>query len=323
MLLNKQIELKWNYGNKKLYQNKGYVFTNYGDNFLVDIEDLAINSHFKVKVKCDNCGKIMDREYREYLKRHDDYGDLCTSCCGIKIKRTLINKYGGVGLQSSYIKNKVQNTNIDKYGVPIPFQNKEIYKKIRKTQVEKYGGIGLASESTKEKINNSILEKYGVINPSQSEEIKEKKKITCFKNNGVFHPLQNKDIAKKAISKARKTIYNNGNIPVSKNEKELVQMLISIYGEKNCIPSYFCGNLVFDCLLVIDNQKIDVEYDGWYWHKDRQEQDRKRNYAVINLGYKVLRIKSKNLLPTCDEIINAVNYLIKENHHFKEIILDI
>lgn len=69
--------------------------------------------------------------------------------------------------------------------------------------------------------------------------------------------------------------------------------------------------------------KIDVEYDGWYWHKDRVQQDRRRNNFLIGRGYKVLRIKSTFQLPTNEQIIDAVDYLINTHHNYKEIILDI
>ena len=72
-----------------------------------------------------------------------------------------------------------------------------------------------------------------------------------------------------------------------------------------------------------NGEKIDVEYDGWYWHKDTEERDKKRNYKVLNLGYKILRIKSKFLLPTEGQIKLAVEYLTNENHHYTEIVLDI
>ena len=74
---------------------------------------------------------------------------------------------------------------------------------------------------------------------------------------------------------------------------------------------------------ILDGKKIDVEYDGWYWHKDNQERDKRRNYKLLSLGYKILRIKAKREMPTKDDIKNAVNELLNNNKHYIEIILDI
>ena len=68
---------------------------------------------------------------------------------------------------------------------------------------------------------------------------------------------------------------------------------------------------------------IDVDYDGWHWHKNKQEYDKRRNYWVVDQGYKILRIRSNNLLPTHEQIKEAVDYLVKGNHTLTYIDLDI
>ena len=47
--------MKWNPRNKKYYEELGYVFTIYGDEFEVKVEDLAKGSMYKVQCICDNC----------------------------------------------------------------------------------------------------------------------------------------------------------------------------------------------------------------------------------------------------------------------------
>ena len=39
--------------------------------------------------------------------------------------------------------------------------------------------------------------------------------------------------------------------------------------KNNCFPKYPFECYSFDCLVVIDKIKIDVEYDGLYWHKKK------------------------------------------------------
>ena len=323
MILTKEVEVRWNSTTKKHYLDKGYPELKHNEIFVVPVEDLPDGSHTKIEVKCDKCGSLKTIQYRDYVKRYSDkYGYLCKHCCGVKANDTQIERYGGIALQVPEIKEKVRATNLERYGCETPFENKGIYEKIRKTQNERYGGIGMASEKTRHKIEETNLKTRGVRNPSQSEDIKKKKAETCLKNYGVEHIFQDKERFAEILEKSRKTILENNNGKTSNMEKAVVDMLIEIYGEKNCDPSKLVGSLTFDCLLTVGNDKIDVEYDGWYWHKDKVDADRRRNYKVLNLGYKVLRIKSKYKLPTKEQIIEAVDYLTKEGHHFKEIILD-
>jgi very-short-patch-repair endonuclease len=78
-----------------------------------------------------------------------------------------------------------------------------------------------------------------------------------------------------------------------------------------------------DCFIEVEGIKIDVEYDGWYWHKNRREQDKRKNDFLIDRGYRVLRIRANRKAPTKEQIIKAVDYLVKDNHHLAYIDLDI
>ena len=67
---------------------------------------------------------------------------------------------------------------------------------------------------------------------------------------------------------------------------------------------------------MIGDDKFDFEYDGIYWHKNRKQKDAARNAVLMNEGYKIIRIKANNqdLLPTEQQILQAVDYLVKDNH---------
>ena len=67
--------------------------------------------------------------------------------------------------------------------------------------------------------------------------------------------------------------------------------------------------------------KIDIEYDGWYWHQDKAKDDRRDSFLKAQ-GYKVLRIKSGNLLPNFQDLDKAIEILLKEDINYYEIILN-
>jgi len=102
MLLSNQALLIWTNRIKTYYVNKGYLFTNIYDPFLVNVEDLTKGSHAKVNVKCDcdSCknpyiGNIEYRDYISTLKKYEKY--YCKTCisrlfASEKRIKTFINK---------------------------------------------------------------------------------------------------------------------------------------------------------------------------------------------------------------------------------------
>ena len=87
-----------------------------------------------------------------------------------------------------------------------------------------------------------------------------------------------------------------------------------LYGEENCTPQYILDRISFDCLVVVGGIKIDVEYDCIYWHQDIHK-DIRRDYFTIGNGFKVLRFRSKNKIPSLEQIQDGVNYLVGSEHH--------
>lgn len=63
--------------------------------------------------------------------------------------------------------------------------------------------------------------------------------------------------------------------------------------------------------MDIEGIKIDVEYDGMFWHQDKQR-DIRRNNFVQSQGYKVLRIKGakKDPIPTFEQIDEQIDKLL-------------
>lgn len=84
-LVSEVVEMLWSPSNRKYYENKGYVFTNFNDTFKVKVIDLSKGSTAEVKIKCDFCGNIVNKTYKEYLQlRAEKY--CCTECMKRKKK---------------------------------------------------------------------------------------------------------------------------------------------------------------------------------------------------------------------------------------------
>lgn len=85
MLLTKEVSVKWNGNNQQYYINKGYI-KNGTKTFLCRTNDLPNGSHALVDVMCDDCGKIKNMSYRDYIKVTTRSGKyLCRRCTNLLI----------------------------------------------------------------------------------------------------------------------------------------------------------------------------------------------------------------------------------------------
>jgi hypothetical protein len=112
-------------------------------------------------------------------------------------KKRMFNKYGVEhDMELDWVKDKIKETNLKKYGV----ENTFLIPKAKLAIIEKYGVENVfQSEEIKLKIKETNLERYGVDNVSKSPEIIAKKKETMAKNlgEGVDFPLKNPEILEK------------------------------------------------------------------------------------------------------------------------------
>ena len=135
---------------------------------------------------------------------------------------TMYERYGGFGMGSKTIRDKIKSTNLEKfgteytfssqtikdktketfiknYGTDNPFGNKNIQDKIKSTNLDKYGTeVAIMSERVKQKQMLTNLEKYGSICPLNNSEIQQKSKETLMKNYGVGNPFESEEIKEKS-----------------------------------------------------------------------------------------------------------------------------
>lgn len=309
---NQKIRVSWHNLTRKHYEDKGYQFTKYRDYFYVDAEDLSCGCHAKVKVICDYCGKEFEKHYANYLREHDNGKDCCADCQPKKNSEICMMKYGvSNGSQTIQAKTKSQQTFMEHYGVDNPMKSQTIKDKMIEMCQEKYGvSYYTETEEFKKKSQDTFLEKYGTTNPFGSDIIQEKIKETCMNKYGVEYTGAVPEVR----TKMRLSMYKNGTVPVSEVELNMCETLKQIYGSECCFPSYPYQDIILDCLLSIQGYNIDIEYDGWYWHKNKMENDKRRNYFLIRRGFKVIRFRGNTAIPTKQDIIEAVDYIVKGNH---------
>jgi hypothetical protein len=90
LIANQTVEVKWNARRKEHFEEKGYLFTKAGSIFVVRVEDLTKHSKMMVKVKCDYCGKTVEKIFSNYVIENEKnkiagiYKDACKECQGTK-----------------------------------------------------------------------------------------------------------------------------------------------------------------------------------------------------------------------------------------------
>ena len=92
---NQWVTMRWHPKNIPHYTALGYQYTKTGDEFLVRVEDLPLQSHVTVTVICDYCGEEYTYKYQNYNNKCSQHlGDACPKCKYIKNRKSVQERYG-------------------------------------------------------------------------------------------------------------------------------------------------------------------------------------------------------------------------------------
>lgn len=161
------------------------------------IENTKKNNLIKFGGVAPACSKeVIEKMQQTNLERHGSKGyNNRTSA-----KKTMIERYGGVGNSSESTKKKYQQTMLERYQVDNPMFIDSIKQKIRKTNQTLYGVDWVYQrDDVKQKIIETNLKRYGVAHYNNSEQAMQ----TLVKNNlmryGVAYSFQQEDVRKKSL----------------------------------------------------------------------------------------------------------------------------
>lgn len=329
------ILVRWNPRNKKYYCEKGYTFTKINDVLKIKVEDLQPCSHLMVVAICDYCGREYEVSMTNYTRSIKDRNKIaCKFCKSLKTKDSLeekygvpvsflipevqeqiktanLEKYGCENVLSNLgIREKVKKTMMDRHGAEHPAQSSEILNKIKNTTYSHYGAFCIfGNKNMRERISNTMREKYGESNSGLIKRFVDKAKETCLERYGGESSQCSPEIRQKSFE----TMKGNNGIPTSRKEQELVSMIKDLFGEENSFPQYILDKISLDCLVYVNDMQIDIEYDGWYWHKNQTEKDKRRDYYTISRGIKVLRYRSNGSLPSTELLQEDIQKLTTTN----------
>ena len=157
-LLTQNVNIVISNHNYKYYVNKGYDIDYIGQIININIADLKYSSSMLVLFRCDFCGEVFYRKYNYYTSDKHSQWCACRNCVGKKRKEVFKLEFGVDNImQLDSIKEKIYQTNYDKYGCKIGLQNPEIRAKQKQTNLEKYGTeYAIAAQQTRNKIQKTM-----------------------------------------------------------------------------------------------------------------------------------------------------------------------
>lgn len=274
MILSNYAEVIAGGRNIPYFESKGYKFERYWSK---KHNKWLIKNGTKIFVKIEDLPKGSH-------SRIDVKCDYCGSIKNITYKDYLKNhddELGDCCIKCRPVKHK--NTMLERYGVENAMQMPDTFEKTKATNRKKYGCDW----------------------QMQSKEVQQKSILTNRKKYGVDHSSQCLEVCEKMM----KTRYKNLSNPTSKPQLKVYNLLVERYG--NCKLEIPCGKYSIDCELIIDGIKIDVEYDGWFWHQDK-ERDKRRDCFMKRKGYKIFRIKGTKYdpIPSIEDIDKKIQQLL-------------
>lgn len=319
-ILNKKVKIKKHPKNFKYYHNK---FPLKDKHYMVPLDNISKGSKVRVKKKCDDCGKISIVSYRMVLSNRRNNGkDYCHKCGNSRRKK---GDHGHVWTKeekrhASF--SHMNNKHSDETKRKISRSNKKISnskkfkEKMRRLNPKKLEDF--ENKYGKEKgyieYKKKILEKsprcveYWLLKTNDKDLAKEK--LFKFQSRGENYWVNKYGIelgTKKYIEYNIKRLKNQ-TPPYSKSSYNFFTYIIEQFSLKK-EKCYYGPEEYFIPLFKHERKKLGkiiiyvdflyknniIEYNGTYWHKNKEEEDKKRKEVLINRGYNVFFIKENEL----------------------------
>lgn len=156
-----------------------------------------------------------------------------------RIKESFTEKYGAGITNAMHLqefKDKIVDTNIERYGTPKPQLLEETKNKTRQSNLEKYGTeVPQRLQKLKDKSASTCKERHGVPAPQQSKIIRQKSVNTCLEKYGTENVMQSQDVFDKNRYYQRKdyTLPSGTVVKVQGYEDKCLSLLLESYNEND------------------------------------------------------------------------------------------
>lgn len=279
-----------------------------------------VNNKTKVMIICPKHGEfwqIPDKHLR---------GEGCPSCSDDKLETTNLERYGvRRPLQNEDIHSKFEQTCLEKYGTDNPLKNADVKQKRVETCMERYNvpHAVQADDVVRQRIE-TCRERYGGDSPFSSDIVRAKASDTIYKKYGVHNTMH----LKTSVYRVNESKLINKTFHVSKPEQVLYEMLCEQFGKDDVVRQYCSDLYPFACDFYIKSRDMYIELNAswthgghWFTAADtemRNEWEAKHTDYYDN-AVSVWTDKDVIKRKTADE--NRLNYIVFWNNELKDAVI--
>lgn len=268
--------------------HKDWTFDKYKEHFNLNNNDLFSNEYKKFmseRVKGDkNPGHQHNGKFSSVSKNFKNYDNLSEEEVNISIKKVkdkiIYSKHNGGW-----------STNQKEYWLDRGYTEEESIKKVSERQTTFSKEI--------------CIEKYGELEGLKRWQQRQEKWFKNYKKSNFSKISQ--DLFWKVYANLDKKLTIN-----------FAQLLKGKKDDSGKNHEYTISNSLITCKpdFIIHECNIILEFDGSYWHSDQVAnigRERKRDNALLTLGYKVLHVKENDYRKNPEKVINKCLEFINEN----------
>jgi hypothetical protein len=259
---------------------------------------------------CEFCG----REFKSLTALSSHLGHP-NSTCNIKFNKLKEEKQNNKKIKCEICKNKYEDYR--SLGIHIVQFHGHCNKDSKKEYYDKYlkkdpneGICKTCGRETRFILLTKGYDKH--CNPSCAKldpEVEEKSRQTCLKNHGVTNYAKTKEWSDQMKNGQARIMMSKVKFP-SKPQIKLYNIVREIYPSAEIEYWEDVAGKRID--IGIKDLMIAIEYDGFYWHQDKDSDD-KRQKLLENIGWKFIRYNGgpKDTVPSLEQIQNDINKLLE------------
>jgi hypothetical protein len=159
----------------------------------------------------------------------------------------------------------------------------EFLQKSQDTLMQHYGvKTPMKSPLIREKLEQSNIKNFGVANPMQNIEVQNKQRKTNMEKYGVENPAVLPETTEKMFKTMAKNDHN-GRLS-SKGEREILEFVKSLGFDAK--KGYIGGAKPKELDIKVSEKKIAIEYNGAFWHCEKQRNFNKNAHLDKMIGCK-------------------------------------
>ena len=243
---------------------------------------------------CIECGKLKQKSTCK--RRYGAENPFSSDAIKLKIKTTMNNKYGGIGLHSPVIRHKVEKTNLKKYGYKNVFADVRVQQKSNNTKFTKYND---KNYNNSKKTQETVFNRYGVNCVFNIKSIRQIAHKQCRDDiiNSIFHGNRLSGMVSPKFTESEyinvssqykfecntcKTLFfdtlDDGRIPrcpkcfpISTKSQPEYEIISFLKLHTNCEIFHGARNILSDGKeldIYIPDKKLAIEFNGLYWHSE-------------------------------------------------------